>query len=243
MHIIVIHFAGCTGIFLLNERKMRMNTISQKARSRISTKELVIISLLSGLSYVLMLIHLPFKYLGFLEIEFSDIPAVFAALQYGPLAGVFVELIKNLIKAATATTTGWVGEIANFIISAAYVIPVGILYKIRKSNAANNAAVLEAGHGNEKSKSGAWYIIMMFAVGTASLATAGILLNYYVTVPLFAKLFGGMDTVVGAASGHLSVIKDIKTLVLLGITPFNILKGAAISVIGYYTYKYLRNRI
>lgn len=205
-----------------------MRTLSQKERSKISTKELVIISLLSGLSYVLMLIHLPFKYLGFLEIEFSDIPAAFAALQYGPLAGVFVELIKNLIKAATATTTGWVGELANFIVSAAYIAPVGILYKIKKS---------------EKSKTGSWYIIMTFAVGTISMAIAGGLLNYYVTVPLFAKLFGGMDTVVGAASGHMSAIKDLKTLVLIGITPFNILKGATISVIGYYTYKYLRNRL
>jgi riboflavin transporter FmnP len=216
------------GFFLLKERKISMKTLLQKERSRISTKELVIISLLSGLSYVLMLIHLPFKYLGFLEMEFSDIPAAFAALQYGPLAGVFVELVKNLIKAATATTTGWVGELANFIISAAYIVPVGILYKIKKL---------------EKRKTGRWYIIMTFAAGTVTMAIAGILLNYYVTVPLFAKLFGGMDTVVGAASGHMSAIKDLKTLVLIGITPFNILKGAAISVISYYTYKYLRNRL
>lgn len=220
-----------------------MNTIAQRGRSIISTKELVVIGLLSGLSYVLMLIHLPFKYLGFLEVEFSDIPAIFAALQYGPLAGVFVELVKNLIKAATATTTGWVGELANFIISAAYIFPIGILYKIKKGSKSKYYSADVGSHENTDRQTGRWYLIMTFAVGTVMLTVAGILLNYYVTVPVFAKLFGGMDAVVGAASGYMSVIKDLKTLVLLGITPFNILKGIAISLIGYYTYKYLRNRI
>lgn len=220
-----------------------MSIVIQRKRTKITTRELVTIGLLSGLAYVLMLLHLPIKYLGFLEVEFSDIPAVFAALQYGPLAGVFVELVKNLIKALTASSTSGVGELANFIISIAYVIPVGILYKIRKRRICKvNTGTSESKKYSTEEKKNA-FIIVIFAIGTICMTVTGAILNYYVTVPLFAKLYGGMDTIVGAAEKYLSVIKDLKTLILLGITPFNIVKGAGMSIIGYYTYKYLRNRI
>lgn len=220
-----------------------MSMIMQKSRTKITTKELVTIGLLAALAYVLMLLHLPFKYLGFLEIEFSDIPAIFAALQFGPLAGVFVEMVKNLIKALSASTTSGVGELANFIISSAYVIPVGILYKIRKgwNGKAESGSVNSKKESSDAKKNA--FIILIFVIGTICMTATGAILNYYVTVPLYAKLYGGMDVIVGASEKYLSVVKDLKTLVLLGITPFNVVKGAGMSIIGYYTYKYLKNRI
>lgn len=209
-----------------------MNTIVNQRRTKYSTKEMVTISLLSALSYVLMLLHLPFKYLGFLEIEFSDIPAVFAALQFGPIAGVIVELVKNLIKALTATTTGGVGEFANFIISSAYVIPVGILFRMKKGS------VVKKGNNN-------LYLALIFVIGTFGMALTGAILNYFVTVPLYATLFGGMSNVIGFASATLPVpiINDLRTLILLGITPFNVVKGIAMSILGYYTFCFLRNKL
>lgn len=219
---------------------MKTNVVTSQTSSLFSTKKLVTISLLAALAYVLMFIRLPFKFLGFLEFEFSDIPAVIAALQFGPLAGVFVELVKNLIKALTATSSAMIGELANFLISSAYIIPVGILYrvrmkkKLREQNTPNTQPV--------KSKLGA-YMIMTFAVGTIAFATTGALLNYYVMLPLYAKFMGGMDAVVGFASANLSLIKDLSGLILIGITPFNIVKGIYISAIGYYTYRFLKGRI
>jgi riboflavin transporter FmnP len=218
---------------------MRSNVVTNQRSNLFSTKQLVTIGLLAALSYVLMLIHLPFKYLGFLEFEFSDIPAVIAALTYGPFAGVVVELIKNLVKALTASTTGMVGELANFLISSAFIIPVGILHKLRKaknSQSTNNNAV------GFKTRDGL-YTIFIFAIGTIAMAAAGALLNYFVMLPLYAKLFGGMDVIVGIASANVSAVKDLASLVILGITPFNIVKGIYISAIGYYTYRFLRGSI
>lgn len=222
-----------------------MKTIVKQRSTTFTTKEMVTIGLLAGLAYVLMFLRLPFKYLGFLEIEFSDIPAVFAALQFGPFAGVIVELVKNLIKALTATTTGTVGELANFIISIAYVIPVGILYKLKKGSANTKAKnTLKSDSSNITAVSQKYlYLVFIFAVGTFCMTLTGAILNYFVTIPLYATLFGGMSVVVGSAAKFLPIIKDINTLVFLGITPFNIVKGIGMSVIGYYTFYFLRNRL
>ncbi len=188
--------------------------------STFSTKQMVTLALLSALAYALMLIHLPFKYLGFLELEFSDVPAVIASLAYGPFAGIMVELIKNLIKAITATTTGGVGELANFLTSACFVVPLGFIF--HKSN--------------KKTKT-----IIAFVAANLGFITAGIVVNYFITVPLYARLFGGMEAVVGAASATVPAVKDLATVVILGITPFNIVKGILISITGYMVFKVVRN--
>lgn len=219
---------------------MRTNTVVNQ-RSATSTKKLVTMSLLSALAYVLMLMHLPFKFLGFLEIEFSDVPAVIAALQFGPFAGVMVELIKNLIKALTASTTGMVGELANFIISSAFMIPVGALYKLRKLKNVRNSGT--TANSDTKNRWNGAYLIIIFVIATISFALAGAIVNYFVTLPLYAKLFGGMDVVVGVATAHMSAIKNAAGLVIIGITPFNIVKGIGMSVLGYWTYKMLKGRV
>lgn len=193
-----------------------MTQTKTQAKTMFSTKQMVMVALLSALSYVLMLLPLPVKFLGFLELEFSDVPAIMASLVYGPLAGVMVEFIKNAIKAITASTTGGVGELANFAIISGYMIPLGLLFKKLKN----------------KQKT-----IISFTIAVIGFVIAGIVVNYFVTVPLYAKLFGGMEVVVGAASATIPAIKDLATIVILGITPFNIVKGIFISVVGYFAYK------
>lgn len=187
-----------------------------KVKSIFSTKKMVTLALLSSLAYVFMLMHLPFKFLGFLEFEFSDVPAIIASLAYGPLAGVIVELIKNVIKAITASSTAGVGELANFIIISGYMIPLGLLF------------------GKLKSK---YKTVISFVVAIIGFVITGIIVNYFVTIPLYAKLYGGMDVVVGIASASVPAIKNLATIVILGITPFNIVKGVIISVTGYFVYK------
>ena len=196
-------------------------TQNVKAKTnRMSTKRMVMLAFLSALAYALMLIHLPFKYLGFLELEFSDVPAVIAALAYGPGAGIMVELIKNLIKALTATTTGCVGEMANFLTAACFVGPLGLIFH----------------KYNKKGK-----VVLSFVAANLGFIIAGIVVNYYITVPLYATLFGGMEAVVGVASATIPAVKDLATVVILGITPFNVFKGIVVSITGYMVYKAVRN--
>lgn len=186
-----------------------MNQTSKQ--KSISTKQLVITGMFAALSYVLMLVHFPVKYMGFLELELSDIPAIIATFAYGPIFGVFIELVKNLIKMLTASTTGGTGEIANFIVSIGYIIPLGICYHKLQTKYKTFLACVAAVVG------------MVFM---------GIVINYFVTVPLYAALFGGEEAVVALCSQVIPAIHDVATVVILGITPFNIVKGIMISVIG-----------
>ena len=194
------------------------------------TKKLVLIAFMSALSYVLMMLHLPFKYLGFLEFEFSDIPAVVCTFAYGPIVGALIEIIKNLIKVITASTTGGVGELANMVVSLGYVIPCGIIWKLtsRKPEIIKNK--IRVKHETGK-------LIAAAAVGTVCFVVTGILINYFVTVPLYCKLFGGEEAVIGACSATIPAIDSIAKVVVIGITPFNIVKGFAISIIGICIYK------
>ena len=55
----------------------------QSKKTLFSTRDLVIVGLFSALAYVLMLLESP-GYLGFLRIEFSDVPAILGGLGLGP---------------------------------------------------------------------------------------------------------------------------------------------------------------
>ncbi|MDF2842679.1 MAG: putative riboflavin transporter [Herbinix sp.] len=215
---------------------MKANAATKTNGTLFSTKQTVILGLFSALSYVLMFVHLPYKHLGFLELEFSDIPAIIAALQFGPLSGIMIEFIKNLIKALTASSTGMVGELANFLISCAFILPVGILNKIRKSKAIERNLNQNTVKANTGVRS-ALAMVVIFTIATLSMTLTGALLNYFVMIPLYATLFGGLDNVVGLAATTVPAIKDLGTMVIIGITPFNIFKGIMISVVGYYTYR------
>ncbi len=192
------------------------------SKELLSTKNLVLISLLSAVAYVLMLLHFPIKFIGFLELEFSDVPAIIGGILYGPAVGVIIELIKNLIKAITATTTGGVGELANFVICSSFVLPASILFRRMK------------GKGRA---------LVSFGVATISMVVVGALINYFIMVPLYAKVFGGMDAVINLSSQMIPAIKDLGTIVIFGITPFNIVKGIILGIVSYYIYKPLRSRI
>jgi riboflavin transporter FmnP len=196
-----------------------MTTNNSKGKM-FTTRTMVTVSLLSALSYVLMLLESP-PFIGFLRLEFSDIPAIIGAIQFGPIAGVIIELIKNLIKAITATKTAGVGELANFIASVAYVVPAAVILRKMKSKFSPLTA---------------------FGIATLSMAIAGFFMNYFVTIPLYATLYGGMENVLAAAT-MIPAITDKFTLVLYGITPFNIVKGIFLGVVGHYSYKLLKNRL
>lgn len=185
-----------------------------------TTKAMVTISLLTALSYVLMLLESP-PYIGFLRLEFSDIPAILGAFWFGPAAGILIEFLKNLIKGITASNTMGIGELANFIVSVAYVVPASLLFRKLK--------------GKYKS-------VFAFGAATISMMIVGFLMNYFVTIPLYARMYGGIDNIVGLAS-MVPGIKNMFTLILIGITPFNLVKGIFLGIVGHITYEILKKVI
>jgi len=76
-----------------------------------------------------------------------------------------------------------------------------------------------------------------FAIGPMMMMTAvGVIVNLYITLPFYSA-FMPMDAIVNLGTVVNSRIVDVKTLVLYGISPFNILKGAVIAFVTLLIYK------
>lgn len=193
----------------------------ESKKTLFSTRELVTIGLFSALAYVLMLLESP-GYLGFLRIEFSDVPAILGGLGYGPAAGVFIELIKNLIKVLSTKTIG-AGELSNFLVGSAFVVPLSIIYRKWK--------------GKHK-------LLVGYVVSVISMCIAGMLVNYFITVPIYSNMFGGMEALIGFVGsmtpGFLPTIDSMWKLIVIGITPFNVVKGTMMAVVSYYVFKLVK---
>ena len=89
-------------------------------------QKLVTIGMLGAIGYVLMMMNFPFPgFPPFLQIDFSDIPALIGAIIFGPIAGILVELLKNILDyIMTASDTGIpIGHFANFIGGVAFILP------------------------------------------------------------------------------------------------------------------------
>lgn len=64
-----------------------------------------------------------------LKIDLSDLPAILAALTAGPIAGIAVEVVKNVIHLAASTTFG-IGEIMNVLVGSSLVLSLTLFYRL-----------------------------------------------------------------------------------------------------------------
>ncbi len=133
-----------------------------------STNSMVKLALLSAIALVLSYIQFPIlPAFAFLKIDLGDIPALIGAFAFGPLFGIAVEGIKNLlIFVFNPSGTGGIGELANFIIGASFVGTAGFLY------------------GRNKTKKSA---IISLLVSIAVMGVVGVLANYFILIPLYQK--------------------------------------------------------
>ncbi len=69
---------------------------SRKGASTLKLRYIMNIGVLSSISIVLMLFNFPLPpFPNFLQVDFSDVPALLAAMTMGPVAGILVELLKK----------------------------------------------------------------------------------------------------------------------------------------------------
>ncbi len=181
-----------------------------------STNAMVKISILSVIAYVIMLVEIPVIFFpGFLKIDLSDLPALIGGLALGPMAGIMIELLKNILHFITKTQTGGVGEFANFVVGVALILPATVLYTKNKSK---KAAMLG------------------MVIGIVAMAIVGALANYYIMLPFYAKMMP-LDEIIAWSAAANGAIVDMKTLILYGIVPFNILKGIVVAILTSMLYK------
>ncbi|MCL1885059.1 MAG: ECF transporter S component [Defluviitaleaceae bacterium] len=187
---------------------------------KITTTIMVRAALLGAIAAVLMQFGLRMPiFPGFLSLDIGDLPALIGAITTGPLTGLLTLLIKNLINPIIfGTNTGGIGNFADFVMGAALILPIGIIFKKRKDNLG--------------------YIIGS-AAGLVCLTIVASIMNYFVLIPLFSRIFMPMERILELAYAVNSNVTSLSTLILFAIIPFNLLKGTAVLILGFIIYKYL----
>ena len=192
--------------------------MSQKTYLRpFTVRKLAVTAMLGAVSTVLMFISFNVPLMpSFIKLDLSELPALIASFALGPLWGVCVCLIKNLIN-VFFSTTGGVGELSNFILGASFVFTAGLLYK------------------RIGGRKGA---LIGSLCGSAAMAIISVFSNYYVVYPVYTA-FLPMDVIL---SMYQAINPNVKTLwdaLIWFNMPFTFIKGMISVVITFLIYKKL----
>ena len=184
--------------------------------------KLAVLTAISFILYMFLKFSLPFLFPSFLDMQFSELPAILAGFSLGPVAGVLVIVFKCLLK-FPFTTTAFVGEITDMVLGILYVLPASILYYYRKTK--KNA-------------------ILGLILGTVISTAGALLLNRFVSVPFYVEFFfgGNFDVIVGiCAPLYPSMTRDTFYLYYLcaAVLPFNLLRLGLVSLVTFLVYKSL----
>ncbi|ELH0985319.1 ECF transporter S component [Staphylococcus pseudintermedius] len=169
------------------------------------TKRMITVGMLSAIAIVLTFIKFPLPFLPpYLTIDFSDAPALLATFTLGPVAGLLVELIKNLLN-FFFNLSDPVGPIANFLAGASLLLVSYGIYRNYQSTK---------------------HLILGLITGTIVMTIVLAVMNYFVLLPLYGMIMNLTD-----------IANNLKLIIAAGIIPFNIIKGALISIIFILLYQ------
>lgn len=178
---------------------------------------IVVTAMLGALSAVLMMLSFSVPFMpSFIKMDFSEMPALIASFSMGPVSGVLVCLIKNLIN-VTMTTTGGVGELSNFVLGVCLVLPAGLIYRRRKNR---KSALLGA------------------LIGSLVMALVSLPSNYFVMYPVYSK-FKPIDQIVGMYQAIFPGVDGLFSCLLLFNVPYTFLKGAIDTLLTFLIYKHI----
>ena len=192
---------------------------TQIRRSSTKFRSMAQVGMLAAVATVLMLFEFPLPFVpSFYKLDISEIPVLLGTFAMGPVAGVMTECIKILLNfVINGTTTGGVGEIANFLIGCSLCVPAGLIYQ------------------KMHTKKGA---MIGLAAGTVFMTLIGCVLNAYILLPTYAAAFGmPLDTIVQMGHALNPAIDGVATFVILAVAPFNLIKGILVSAILLLIYK------
>ncbi len=186
-------------------------------RKPLSVQYMTRIAILGALSAILFMIEIPV--VAFYKLDLSTLPALLGAFSMGPLAGVAIIAIKDILG-LLHSSSAFVGELADFVMSVAYVVPAAIIYKMKKSRKS---------------------ALIGMSVATVVLIVVAVIVNWKIMIPFYigAMPNGSMDMIVATANEAVSIVDSEWDVLLFVTAPFNLLKGVVLSVLTFLLYKRL----
>lgn len=139
-----------------------------KFKGHFTAKRLALMAIFVALSFSVSLLSFsifPTSVVFFLELDFGNVFILLISFLLGPVEGIIVCVLKETLR-IFAGSTGGVGELANMLMTSAYILLPSIVYQYKKGIK--------------------WVIITLVAacfIGTG----AALLVNRFITFPLFLK--------------------------------------------------------
>ena len=195
------------------------NNAWTKSNSVSNVRFITVTAMLSALAFVLMFFDfsIPLIIPAFVKMDLSELPALIAAFAMGPLSGVCVCLIKNLLH-LTITSTGGIGELCNFLLGAAFVLPAGLIYNHKKTK---KTAIIGG------------------LVGAVVMGVASFPVNLFITYPVYEKLYfnGAVEPIIGMYQAILPQVQQLWQCLVVFNAPFTLVKGLLSVLITLFIYK------
>ena len=195
-----------------------MKTASKKQNA---TLNMVRIAMLTAVSLVLAQFDIPI--IGYLKLDFSNVPVLLGAFAMGPLSGVAVLALKNLIDGLLLSQSLGIGQFADFTVVAGLILPAALIYR---SNRTFRRAVIG------------------MAVGSVVMAIDGALMNYFVLIPGYCgeipfilPVVPSRDVIINMFAKVVPSLDSIGKIVMWAVFPFNLVKAVAVSVLTALLYK------
>lgn len=185
-----------------------------KKRPFLTVRDLTTCAILAAISAILFMIEIPVVL--FYKLDLSSLPVLLGAFAMGPVQGLIIQAVKSLLGLLHSSSQG-VGELADFIMGAAMLLPAGIIYRYRRDRA---GAIIGMG------------------VGTVVATIAGVLSNLFIMIPFYSVAFGmPVEVIVGMGTELIPAIDSEFEFVMLITAPFNLMKWVIISVLTGIAYK------
>ena len=183
------------------------------------TRPMVIIAMMTAVATVIYFFDFNVPLMpGFIKLDLSNIVSLITGFSLGPLAGAAVCLLKNLIHLVIkgiGTTMG-IGDIFDFVTSVTFCFTAALIYK---KNRTFKGAVI----GN--------------IVGVLAFTAISLPLNYFVTYPIYAEAYGGMEKIMGAYQAINPRVGNLFEALVIFNVPFTFIKGVLCAVVTMMLYK------
>lgn len=183
------------------------------------TMKITYTAIFAAIAAVLMYFEFPIPFMPpFLKVDLSGAAILIGAFIFGIGPAITMTLIKDIIH-VTQTQTGGSGELQDFILLSLFVIVAVSVYN------------------RHRTRKGA---VVGCLAGTLVMSLAGMATNYLFIIPFYSKvMMMPLDVIFGACAEINPHISGMSTYLLIGVLPFNLIKGGIITLITMVVYKKL----
>lgn len=193
-----------------------MNRVNSSSVLR--AREMTKIGMLSVIAFILMYFQFPIAFVApsFMQIDISDLPVLIGAFTMGPVYGIIIAALKNILALIfKGTITAGVGELSNFIVSSTFAVVASLFYR------------------RHRTYKGA---MLSLAVGVIAMTTLAMFSNYFVVFPLYGKVMP-MEAIIEMGRAITPRIDGLFSMMIFSVLPFNLIKGFITSAVMMLVYK------